>query len=134
MARCYYQLQAIKLKKLAWLIPLAVSIHCVLTYAWLFIANSDAPSPGKELILLAYFVITTILFLSLKTLKELGISALVSGLLSGFLGLLTIMTYFPGAFPEIDLQTEKYSVLFSGGTLVAFLYIVHGFLYIYFEN
>jgi hypothetical protein len=114
------------MKKLLWLFPLSASFHCVLTYAWLFIANSSSPSPAKELILLFYALVIALLFWRLNTIKEMGNFAGVSGLVNGVFGLVLVMTFFPRAFHDVDVQTEKAPILFTGGAMLVALYFIAG--------
>jgi len=121
------------MKKLICFISLNILVNSTATYFWLLVTNSSTPSPGKEIIFIVYILIITFLFWGFKSIREIGLFTSIAGLLSGIFGLLTIMTYFPKAFHEIDLTREGLTILLSGGAFFAILYLVYGLL-IYFTQ
>jgi hypothetical protein len=115
------------MKKLAWLIPIAIILHSGFSYAWLMIANSDSPSPGKEVIFLGFIFMMTAIFWKLKALKEVGIFSAVTGFVGGVIGVVVAAVYFPGVFHEMDIQANMLGSLFKGGVVFVFLYFLYGY-------
>lgn len=107
-----------------------VCLNSTLLYAWLWIANSSAPSPGKEVIFLIYLVIMTTFLWKCRHFKEVLTFSLLSGFGNGLASMAIIQYGFPAAIHDAELSQ---GILFylRAGLLFAFLFSIYGiFLYI----
>ena len=112
--------------KWAYLILEIVISHLAFLAAWLWVANSAVPFPGKEIIFILYLAALASLLWKPTTLKELLTVALSAGFLAGGLGMAGIYIFFPQAVHDLDTEASKVLLSLQAGGLTSGLYCLYG--------
>ncbi|MBK8190449.1 MAG: hypothetical protein IPK79_08365 [Vampirovibrionales bacterium] len=112
------------MRNVIWPVLISTVLHSGFSYLWLMVANSGSPVPGKGIILGCYLLIVFTFLWRFKTVKEIGLFSLLAGFLGGVTSSVIAGAYFPGAFHEMDFQSNMLSIFLNGSLILIGLYSI----------
>lgn len=98
-------------------------LHSFLIWLWFYFANTGYSDMYKNLVIFVYFILISCFFYQQETLKENIAFSIFNGALAGLLTNYITVTFYPGAFHDVEIN---YLLYFKSSLLFLIIFFLFG--------